>query len=141
MPSRLLPLLALLVLAACGPQGPALEVSGAWVRAAEAGDNTAAYFTLHNAGTVPDRLVRASAEGARAVEIHESIADEQGVVRMRHVEAVDVSAGQRLAFEPGGFHVMLIGLERDLEAGETLELTLHFEGSGEQRLEAEVLAP
>lgn len=137
----LLGLLLLVALAACGPQGPALEASDAWVRAAEAGANTAAYFTLHNAGSVPDRLGRASAEGVRAVEIHESIADERGVVRMRRVEAVDVGAGQTLSFEPGGFHVMLIGLERALEPGETIALTLHFDGSGEQRLEAEVRGP
>lgn len=138
---RLLLLAPLLLLAACRPDGPALHASDAWVRPAEAGGNSAAYFTLHNAGTVPDRLSGVAANGARAVELHESISDAEGVVRMRPVDAVDVSAGASLAFEPGGYHVMLIGLEQALQVGDTVTLTLRFDGSGEQVMVAEVRQP
>lgn len=138
---RLCALLLLAGLAGCSPKRADLEASDVWVRAAEAGGNTATYFTLHNSGGMPDRLTRVTAEGARAVEIHESSADERGVVRMRRVETVEVGAGASVAFAPGGYHVMLIGLAQSLEPGEVVTLTLHFDASGEQRLAAAVRQP
>ena len=43
-----------------------------------------------------------------------------------------------MAFEPGGLHVMLINLQRDLNEGETISLVLKFKNAGEMQLEVPV---
>ena len=57
---------------------------------------------------------------------------------MQEVEGIDVPAGETVALEPGGFHVMMIDLAEPLVAGETIELTLTFEFAGERTVMAEV---
>ncbi|MDH3713960.1 MAG: copper chaperone PCu(A)C [Gammaproteobacteria bacterium] len=89
----------------------------------------AAYFTLSNRGASGDRLIAAASPVAERVEIHEhSMSD--GVMRMRHVPGVDVSPGLTTVFEPGGLHIMLMGLHEPLLEGKTFPLTLTFERAG-----------
>lgn len=135
---RLFLLAFLLPLAACGQGEPAVEVHDVWARSAEAGRATAVYFTLQNSGGAPDRLLGVATESARAAELHESTVDAEGVMRMRPVEAVEIPAGEAVAFEPGGYHVMLIDLARDLRPDERVALTLRFEASGAREVQAEV---
>ena len=40
--------------------------------------------------------------------------------------------------KPGGFHVMLIGLKKDLRVGDTVDLQLTFEQAGEVAVKASV---
>ncbi|MCK4899380.1 MAG: copper chaperone PCu(A)C, partial [Anaerolineales bacterium] len=54
---------------------------------------------------------------------------------------VDVPARGQVELKPGGLHIMLIGLSRDLKAGDQVSLSLGFEKSGEIKVEAEVRAP
>ncbi len=89
--------------------------SGAW----------AVYLTLENRTERPDRLVRVSTPVAAAAELHTTRRDGE-VVRMRPVEAMEVPAGGTLIMAPGGDHVMLLGLERPLEPGTKVPLTLEF---------------
>jgi hypothetical protein len=67
---------------------------------------------------------------ADRAELHESDMQD-GVMRMRAVEAVEVPAHGQAALEPGGLHVMLIGLKAPLEEGGSFALTLVFENAGE----------
>jgi copper(I)-binding protein len=91
----------------------------------------AAYLHIANGGDAADRLIGAAAEVAEVVEIHE-IASESGVMQMRPlVDGLEVAAGEVTVLEPGGYHIMLIGLTRSLEPGMTYELTLTFENAGE----------
>lgn len=60
---------------------------------------------------------------------------------MVKVERVELPAGHEIAFEPGGYHIMLINLQRELVAGDTFELTLHFEHAEDLTIEVKVLAP
>jgi hypothetical protein len=59
-------------------------------------------------------------------------------MRMAPIDAVDVPAGGSAMLEPGGKHVMLIGLQKELATGDTFELTLNFEKSGSQTIQVEV---
>ena len=90
----------------------------------------AAYLTVRNDGDADDRLIGISSEVADRAELHESDMQD-GVMRMRAVEAVEVPAGGQAALEPGGLHVMLIGLKAPLEEGGSFALTLVFENAGE----------
>lgn len=60
---------------------------------------------------------------------------------MVKVERVELAAGHEIAFAPGGYHIMLINLQRELSAGDTFELTLHFEHAEDLTIEVKVVAP
>ena len=63
------------------------------------------------------------------------------VGQMRPVEAIDVPAKGSVKLMPGGFHVMLIGLNRDLKLGDTVDVTLQFEKAGAIKVTATVKQP
>lgn len=92
----------------------------------------AAYFVLTNEGETDDRLVAAApVDFAEAAEIHTHINDD-GVMRMRPLaDGLVIPAGQTVAFEPGGLHVMMFGLSAPLSEGEAHRLRLTFEQAGE----------
>lgn len=126
--------------AGAAAQAGELHVDDPWARASLGQvPNSAAYMILHNEGAEADRLLRAEAEVAAAVELHTHVM-EGDVARMRRVEAVELPAGESVALAPGGLHVMLIGLEAPLEAGETFPLTLVFERAGALEVTVEVRA-
>lgn len=90
----------------------------------------AAYLRIHNTGERDKTLVAAFSPAADAVELHTHI-DDAGVLRMRQVREIVVPAGSEVAFKPGGYHVMLIGLPLPLLAGDKVVITLGFaDGSG-----------
>lgn len=120
------------------PSGGTIQVEGVWARRAamiRSGDSkagsgsSAAYAKLVNRGTESDALVAVASDAATAAEIHESY-QESGMSMMRAVARIDVPAGKAVELKPGGYHVMLLNLMRDLKAGETLSLVLHFEKAG-----------
>jgi copper(I)-binding protein len=132
-----------LVLAACAESAPPradVQVEGAWVRAVVGPDaNSAAYMTLHNRGTVSDRLVGGRSGAARMAELHRTQIDSAGLARMGRVEALDLPAGGTVLLEPGGYHLMLMGVGTLVE-GDAIELTLVLAGSDPIQVEAEVRA-
>ena len=108
----------------------------AWARPANAATpNSAVYGQLVHIGEMHDTLVSASTDVAEAVELHEMIMADGDVMRMRPVEGgFVVPPDNFISLEPGGLHIMLIGLTQELVAGETLDLTLNFEQIGEVQL-------
>jgi copper(I)-binding protein len=116
-----------------------LAIAHPWTRAAGANGNGAAFMRLRNTGAQPDRLISASTPIARVVELHTMIR-EGDVMRMRPVTDIAVAAGQTVELRPGGFHVMLIGLNAPLAQGARVPLTLRFERAGEVQVELNVEA-
>ncbi|MCX7671349.1 MAG: copper chaperone PCu(A)C [Anaerolineae bacterium] len=115
--------------------GP-IVVTEAWVRAAVTG-NSAAYMIIRNHGSAPDRLVRAAADMAAAVELHETKM-EGGMMKMAPVDGIAIPAGGQVELKPGGLHIMLIGLKQELKAGTNVQLKLHFEKAGTLEVVAQV---
>jgi copper(I)-binding protein len=64
---------------------------------------------------------------------------QDGVMRMRHIEALDLPAGQVIKLAPGGFHVMLFELRQPLKPGDKVQVTLKIERGG-KRGDVEVVA-
>jgi len=129
---------AALLLASCKPASapPAVSVDGAWARATVPGQmGSAAYFTIRNAGG-PDKLLSVTSPAADA-SLHSTSMD-NGVMRMRPLQALDVPENGTVELKPGGTHVMLMGLKQPLQAGSALELDLKFEKSGERKVSAQV---
>jgi copper(I)-binding protein len=56
------------------------------------------------------------------------------VMRMREVAAIPVPARGSVTLQPGGLHLMLIGLTAPLVVGDTIPVTLRFERAGEMRV-------
>jgi Uncharacterized protein conserved in bacteria len=115
-----------------------ISVSGAWARAS-AGPvpNGAAFMTIVNAGGGADKLLAASSDVAAATELHTHL-HEDGVMKMRKVAAIDVAAGQTVMLQPGGYHVMFMGLKAPLKQGTTFPLILTFEKAGSVNVEVSV---
>lgn len=117
-----------------------LEVSQAWARPTVAGQGSGGgYLVLTNRGTVGDRLVAAQTALADRVEMHR-MSMEGDVMRMRPVESIEVPAGATVALQPGGLHLMFIGLKAPLAEGQQVPLLLRFEKAGEVAVKATVQA-
>lgn len=102
-----------------------VSVADAWARASPGAAGTgAAYASLMSRGQ-PDSLVGASTPVAATAEVHETI-EENGVMKMRSVQAVPLPADQMVTLKPGGLHIMLTGLKQKLVAGQSFPLTLQF---------------
>jgi copper(I)-binding protein len=121
-------------------QGP-VRIDGAWARATPPGGKVGGVFvTLINTGDTPDRLVSASSAVAGRVELHTHIKDGD-VMRMREVEGgIALPASETVKLQPGGLHIMLLGLNQGLTAGSRFPLTLTFEKAGSVQVEVPVEA-
>lgn len=104
-----------------------------------AGPNAALYFTA-SGGDEPDQLLGASTAIAADVQIHETTTNEDGTMSMRPVDGLDIPADGELILEPGGYHLMLVDVER-VEAGDEIDVTLIWENHGEMTIPVEVVAP
>lgn len=125
--------------AACSSEAsgdPAIVVEGA-VIPAPAGGNGALYLRIVNEGDGDDRLVEVRTDVAGSVELHETVAGDDGLARMVPVDEIEVGAGATVAFAPAGLHVMLIDVDR-LEEGDVVAVELEFATSGVVEVEAEV---
>ncbi len=127
-------LLGSLFLAGLSLAQPKIEVKDAWVREVPPTSKmSAAYMIIENKGKEADRLVDASNNVSEITELHETV---EG--RMRRVKAIEIPAGGKVELKPGGLHIMLINLKKPLKEGDTVELTLKFEKSGEVKVQAPV---
>jgi copper(I)-binding protein len=117
-----------------------IGISNAWSRPTPPGaDVGVAYFTLASHGKT-DRLVAASSPVAKRAELHISEM-EGGVMKMRPLDSVEVKAGASVAFEPGGRHVMLMGLKKPLKRGDSFPLVLKFARSKPLTVQVKVGEP
>ncbi len=109
---------------------PGIAVTQAWARPTRAGRQTsAAYLTLCNGGDEADALTGVSFSAAAAVELHETVVDNDGIASMSPIDEVALPAGEAANLAPGGAHIMLIGLTDTLEPGENVELLLEFKNA------------
>ncbi|MFO1135523.1 MAG: copper chaperone PCu(A)C [Rhodoblastus sp.] len=111
-----------------------------WSRATPAGAPVAAgYVTLKNSGAAADKLVSATADVAGKVEVHEMAMD-NGVMKMRPVNGLEIPAGKSVELKPGGYHIMFMQLKQQLKAGDTVKGVLTFEKAGAMPVEFKVEA-
>lgn len=106
-------------------QDASLSVEDPWVRATVPSQHATGVF-MRLTSAAPGRLVAVESQAAKHVEIHE-MAMQDNVMKMRQVPGLDLPAGQAVELKPGGYHVMLIDLARQIEPGEHVALTLVVE--------------
>ncbi|WP_410760772.1 copper chaperone PCu(A)C [Halochromatium sp.] len=111
-----------------------IDVQDAYVRAVPPGQpNSAAFMRITNHGDEDRALLAGASDQAKVVELH-THRMEDGMMRMRQVGQIDLPAGETVVLEPGGLHVMLIGLTETLAPGNRVTLTLDFDDGDKQRL-------
>lgn len=116
-----------------------VTVKDAWVRATVPQQKaTGAFMQLQS--TKDTKLVSASSPLTPNVEVHE-MAMQDNVMKMRQVPAIELPAGKVVALKPGSYHVMLMNLQKPVSVGDTVSLTLSFEGKDGKRETVEVQAP
>jgi copper(I)-binding protein len=166
--ARLIPIaLVALLVAACSGGSGGIKTSGAWARTSPmvAGAG-AAYMVIQNTGSAADFLLGGSSDVAKAVEVHETVAIPEGsaapvestgmggmaspkasdggigtggsMMGMQKMDRLEIPAGGSVELKPGSYHLMLIGLTRELKAGEKIDITLKFEKAGDVKVTAEV---
>ncbi len=104
-----------------------LTIGHPWARpTAEGQDVGAVYLSIMDDGKGADRLVSAESPVAAKTELHETV-EQGGVAKMIPVKGIEVNPGSVVQLQPGGYHVMLIGLKHRLEEGQMVPITLSFE--------------
>lgn len=121
--------LTFLLCAGCVPQKN-IQVQDAWCRPADEGENSAVYMTILNPTDEDDTLLSAACDEAEMTEIHMSMMDANGTMRMEKQESVSIPARNRVEFKPGGLHIMLMGVKKNLSPGEQVTIHLQFQKSG-----------
>jgi len=116
-----------------------IQIENPWAKPSLKGvPNGAAYMTITNRGETDETLLAAAADVSSAVELH-TMSMTDGVMRMRQLQGgVALPAGQTVKLEPGGMHVMFIGLKQTLTAGESVPVTLTFEQAGTLEIEVNI---
>ena len=111
-----------------------VTVENPYARAVPPGQmNSASFMVLNNTDTKDVALVAASSSVAKVVELHNHT-NEDGVMKMRQVDSIVVPARGKANLQPGGYHVMLIGLTQDLMEGQKIDLKLEFSDGSSQAL-------
>jgi periplasmic copper chaperone A len=91
----------------------------------------AVFMQLVNHGAEADRLIAAASDVAGRVELHTHVMSAEGLMQMVAVEeGFPILANGDHALARGGDHVMMMGLNQDLELGDKFTLTLTFEKAG-----------
>lgn len=101
-----------------------LDVKSPWTRSTVQGQPaTGAFMDLSSSTGVT--LLSASSPVAAVVEIHEMKMD-NGIMKMRAVQQIDIPSGQTVQLAPGGYHIMLMNLKSVLKPGDTVPVVLSF---------------
>jgi periplasmic copper chaperone A len=114
-----------------------VEVTGAWARATLPGQKVAGVF-MDIRSDAAAKLVGVESPVAASAEVHE-MRNEDMVMRMRKVGALDLPAGKEVKLAPGGYHVMLFELRQPLAPGDKVKLTLKVDRGG-KREDVDVVA-
>jgi copper(I)-binding protein len=123
---------------AAGAAFAQVTVDGAWARPTVPGQPAGGGYLVMTAAA-GDRLVSGSTSAAARVELH-TMAMKGDVMEMREVPSIELPAGKKVEFKPGGLHLMFIGLKAPLKVGTKVPVTLKFEKAGEVKVDFTVMA-
>ncbi|MEM8645648.1 MAG: copper chaperone PCu(A)C [Pseudomonadota bacterium] len=112
-------------------------IKDTWARVTLQSRPAAAYMKIHNMGETADKIVAVSSPIAERVELHTHSMDD-GVMRMRKVEEIALPPKGHTELKPGGLHLMIFGLKREIKKGEMLPLQLTLKEAGEVEIMAKV---
>jgi copper(I)-binding protein len=106
-----------------------LTISGQWVRTTT-NNVTAAYLVVKNSGAA-DTLVKVTSPLTSNVQLHEVITEGSTSRMQEKPGGFPVPANGTLELKPGGFHIMMMDVEKPVTEGQEVSLTLTFEKAGD----------
>ena len=122
--------------------GKSIEISNAWIRQVPPGsDITALYFEIKNNSGTEDWVVSIETPISDKTEIHNTVVDDNGSAKMVKLKEVKVPSKGIFKFTPGGVHTMLIGLSKEIKAGDQYQININFRNYGDINFTAKVKGP
>ncbi|HUL96550.1 MAG TPA: copper chaperone PCu(A)C [Usitatibacter sp.] len=126
-------------LTACACAHAQLSAADPWVRATVPGQSaTGAFMQLRSTENV--KVVGARSPVAGVVQIHE-MKMQGGVMDMHAIKELPVAPGTPVTLEPGGYHVMLMDLKKQVREGDQIPITLVVETADRKRRDVLIVAP
>jgi len=117
-----------------------IKVENAWVRPSLQNMGTALYFTVENNSSEADTLYAVDSEISDKIELHETYS-EGDMMGMRKVDFIIVDGKSSFEFKPGGYHIMVMKLKKDINNGDKENFILHFKQAGEIKITATAKKP
>lgn len=118
--------------------GADVEIDGAYARASIPNvPNSAAFFVIKNNSDKDIAITSANSDIAEKNELHTHI-KENKMMKMMKIEKLVVPAKSSLELKSGGDHVMLIGLKKELKAGDEISLELSFSDGDKKSIKVPV---
>ncbi len=114
-----------------------INIENQWIRSASKKMNTAFFADIKNLSEKSDTLYKAASPLAKLVQVHETF-EENGMMGMREAENIEIKPGGILKLKPRSYHVMLIGLKKDLVENQIGEVTLYFKHAGAVKVKASI---
>ena len=113
-----------------------VKIKAPWVRATVPQQMaTGAFFQIQSSTDM--RVISVQTSVAGVAEIHE-MKMENNLMKMRAVEHFDLAAGKTIEFKPGGYHLMLMDLKKQIKVGDVIPLSLVLEGKDKKRETIEI---
>ena len=114
-----------------------LTISDPWSRATSSHQMSGVvYLRILNSGNQTDRLIKAVSIHSEKVTLHDMILDGD-IMKMQSIKnGVEIPANSEVELKPGAKHIMLMGLKRRLDRGQTVSVTLHFQHAGMTEIKA-----
>lgn len=101
---------------------------------------TGAFMVIKNTGDKDVKVLKADNPASRVTELHTHL-NENGVMKMRPVAAIEVKAKGQAVLQPGGLHVMMIDLKAPMKEGDIVPITLSFDDGSSKQVDAKVVRP
>ena len=118
--------------------GADVEIDGAYARASIPNvPNSAAFFVIKNNSDKDIAITSANSDIAEKNELHTHIKENE-MMKMIKIEKLVVPAKSSLELKSGGDHVMLIGLKKELKAGDEISLELSFSDGDKKKIKVPV---
>lgn len=117
--------------------GNGIVIKDQWLRPGAEKMATALYFTIENSSDSADTLYAVESDISSMIQMHETYS--QGdMMGMREIKELIIGPGSEIRLEPGGNHIMVMKLKKDLKKGDTIKFILHFKHAGEIPITSEV---
>jgi copper(I)-binding protein len=115
--------------------GEDIIIKDQWIRPGAEKMATALYFTVVNKGSEADTLYAVETDIAKMVQIHETYSNGD-VMGMREIGNITIEPESSVKLEPGGMHIMVMRLKKDINKGDEIEFKLQFRKAGEITISA-----
>jgi len=113
-----------------------IMIDDPYVRAVPPGQkNTGVFMKIMNHSDQARTIVAAESDASKIVELHTHV-NEDGMMKMRQIPAIEVPANGHAVLKPGGLHVMLIGLNESIEVDKPVAVTLVFKNGERKTIQA-----